>query len=103
MEVSRLGVQSELQVPAYATAIAMWEPNRIFNLHHSSQQRRIINPLTEQGKGSNPHPERHYVLNLLNYNGNSTTGNFFDAKGSKTPLSEHVNYAIFKHNSQEEV
>ena len=26
MEVPRLGVESELQLPAYTTAIAMWDP-----------------------------------------------------------------------------
>ena len=39
MEVPRLGVQSELQLPAYATATAMPDPYP-----------------TEQGQGSNPKP-----------------------------------------------
>ena len=46
-EVSRLGVESELQLPAFATATAMPDPSHIFNLPHSSQQRQILNPLTE--------------------------------------------------------
>ena len=46
MEVPRLGVQSELQLLAYATAIATRDPS-IWNLHHSSRQRRILNPLNE--------------------------------------------------------
>ena len=29
MEVPRLGVKSELRLPAYATATAMWDPSRI--------------------------------------------------------------------------
>ena len=45
MEVPRLGVESELQLPAYATA--MQDPNRICNLHHSSWQHRIFNPLSK--------------------------------------------------------
>ena len=44
MEVARLRVKSELQLPAYATAIATPDPCHICNLHHSSQQRRIPNP-----------------------------------------------------------
>ena len=42
MEVSRLGVEWELQLPAYATET----PGRshVCNLHHSSRQRQILNP-----------------------------------------------------------
>ena len=45
MEVPRLGVELELQLPAYATATAMWDPSRICDLHHRSRQHRILNPL----------------------------------------------------------
>ena len=44
---SRLGVESELQLPAYTTATAMWDPSRVCDLHHSSQQRWVLNPLSE--------------------------------------------------------
>ena len=37
------GVQSELQLPAYTTATS--DPSHICDLHHSSQQRQILNPL----------------------------------------------------------
>ena len=47
MEVPRLGVKSELQLPAYATATAMQDPSRIYDLCHSSQQHWIPNPLIE--------------------------------------------------------
>ena len=47
MEVPRLGVKSELQLPAYTTATAKPEPSCICDLHHSSQQCRILNPLNE--------------------------------------------------------
>ena len=49
MDVPKLGVESELQPPAYttATATAMRDPSRIFDLHHSSQQFRILNPLSK--------------------------------------------------------
>ena len=46
MEVPRLGVESELQLPANTTATAPWEPGHVWDLHHSSQQRRILNPLS---------------------------------------------------------
>ena len=35
MEVPRLGVESELQLPAYATATATWDLSHVCNLHHS--------------------------------------------------------------------
>ena len=47
MEVPRLGVESELQLPAYTTATVMQDLSRIFDLYHSSQQHRILNPLSE--------------------------------------------------------
>ena len=52
MEVPRLGVQSELQLLAYTTAIATPDPSRLFDLHHSSGQRRILNPLSEARDGT---------------------------------------------------
>ena len=45
MEVPRLWVESELQLPAHATATAMWDPSHICDLHHSSRLCRILNPL----------------------------------------------------------
>ena len=47
MEFPRLGVESELQRPAYAAATATGDPSRICDLHHSSWQCRIPNPLSE--------------------------------------------------------
>ena len=44
MEVPRLGVELELQLPAYTTAT---DPSRVCDLHHSSWQRWILNPLSE--------------------------------------------------------
>ena len=47
MEVPRLGVESELQLPAYTTATATPDLSLICNLHHSSRHRQILNPLIE--------------------------------------------------------
>ena len=52
MEVPRLGVESELWPLAYATATAAWDPSRICDLHHSSRQRWILNPLSEARDGT---------------------------------------------------
>ena len=45
MEVPRLGVESELQLPAYTTATATRDPSCTCDLHCSSWQSRILNPL----------------------------------------------------------
>ena len=47
MEAHRLGVELELQLPAYTTATAMQDPSHVCDLHHSSWQHRIFNPLSE--------------------------------------------------------
>ena len=47
LEVPRLGVQTELQLLAYTTATARPYPSHIYDLHHSAQQRQILNPLSE--------------------------------------------------------
>ena len=47
MEVPRPGVKSERQLLAYTTAIATADLSLICNLHHSSGQRWIADPLSE--------------------------------------------------------
>ena len=52
VEVPRLGVQSELQLPVYTTATATPDPSHVFDphqcsQHHSSQQHWILNPLSQ--------------------------------------------------------
>ena len=42
-----VGVESKLQLPTYTTVTARQDPSRICNLHHSSWQRQILNPLSE--------------------------------------------------------
>ena len=49
MEVSRLGVKSELKLPAYATAIATQDQSHVCDLHHSSWQCQILNPWARTG------------------------------------------------------
>ena len=49
MEVPRRGVELEVQLPAYTTATATQDLSRICDLHHSSRQRQILNPLREAG------------------------------------------------------
>ena len=47
MEVPRLGVKSELQLPAYTTAIATWDLSHVCNILHSSGQRQIPDSLSK--------------------------------------------------------
>ena len=47
MEMPRLGVELELQMPAYTTAAAMPDLSLVWDLNHSSQQCRTLNPLSE--------------------------------------------------------
>jgi len=47
MEVSRLGVEAELQLLAYTTATATQDPSHVCDLPHSSRQHGILNPLSE--------------------------------------------------------
>ena len=56
MEVPRLGVQLELHPLAYTTATATPDPSRICNLHHSSWQCWVLNPLSKA---------RERTLNLM--------------------------------------
>ena len=52
MDVPRLRVKSELQLPAYTTPIAMWDLSHICDLHHSSQQRQIPSPMSKAWYGT---------------------------------------------------
>ena len=47
MEILRLGVESELQLPAYTTATATLDLSSICELHHNSRQCWVLNPLME--------------------------------------------------------
>ena len=68
MEAPGLGVDSELQLLAYATA--MPDPSHVCDLHQSSWQRQILNPLSEARDQTCI--LRHYVRFLTdNHNGNS--------------------------------
>ena len=47
MEVPRLGVKSELLLPAYARATGMLDQSHACALYHSSRQHQILNPLSK--------------------------------------------------------
>ena len=71
MEVPRLGVRSELQLSAYATATATSDPRHICNLHHHSQQHQILNPLSEARDQTHILMDINQICNLLSHKKNS--------------------------------
>ena len=72
MEVSSPGAESELQLPAYTTATATWDPSHVYDLHQSSWQRRILNPLSEARERTHILTDTSTVcLLLLSHDGNS--------------------------------
>ena len=44
---SQAGSELELPLPACTTATATWDPRHVCNLHHSSWQRWLLNPLSQ--------------------------------------------------------
>ena len=77
IEVPRLGVKLELQLPAYTTATTTWDPSHICNLHRSSRQCRILNPLREARDGIRILMDTNQVLNPLSHSGNLNSQNSF--------------------------
>ena len=54
---SRLGVELELQLPAYTTVTTTWDPSCVCNLQPTPQLLATPDPQpTEQGQGSNLQP-----------------------------------------------
>ena len=47
IEGPRLGVKSELSLPACTTAMAMPDPSHVCDLHCGSQQCWLLNPVSE--------------------------------------------------------
>ena len=71
MEVPGLGAESELQLSAYATAIAIPDLRHICKPHHSSRQSWFLNPLRKARDQAGILKDTSWVLILLNHNGKS--------------------------------
>ena len=71
MQVPRLGVESELQLQAYATAIATRDSSHVCNLRHSSWQHQFLNPLSKARDQTRILMDTSRVCNQLSHNGNS--------------------------------
>ena len=81
MEVPTLGVESELQMLATATATATPDPSHVCDVHHSSRQCRILNPMSEARDQTWILMDTGQVLNPLSHNRNSS-GDILIAAGS---------------------
>ena len=73
MEVPRLGVKLELQLPAYPTATATRDQSLIFDLHHSSWQCWILNPVSEARGQTSILMNTSQVRFLVSHSGNFST------------------------------
>ena len=61
MEVPRLGVELELELQAYTTAVETPDPSYICNLHRSLGQHQMLGIKAE---GSNLYPHRDNIKSL---------------------------------------
>ena len=71
MEVSKIGIESELQLLAYSIATAMPDPSHIFDIHHKSWQHQILNPLSGARDQTCILMDTGRVCNPLGHKGNS--------------------------------
>ena len=106
MEVPRLRVKSELWPPAYGIATAMPDTSRICDLHHSSQQCQILNPLSEARDCTCILMDTSWILNLLSHNRNSLDSCFSSlctgpsANISLTQISHMATVRIKRHRNR---
>ena len=77
MKVPRLGVEVDLQLPTYTTATATQDLSRVCNLHRSSWQRWILNPLSKVRDRTHILRATSPVLNPLSHSGDSKRSFFF--------------------------
>ena len=71
MEVARLEVELELQLPATAMVTATWDLSYVSNVQHSSWQCQTLNPLSEAKGRTCILMDTTWVCNPLSHNGNS--------------------------------
>ena len=71
MEVPRLGVKMDLQLPAYTTATARQDPSHICDLCQNLWQYQILDAMIEDRDRTHIIMDTSWVLNLLSHNENS--------------------------------
>ena len=71
MEVLRLEVESELQLPVYTIDTATQDPSYLCELQCNSQQRQILSPLSKARDRTHNLMDTSWAPNLLSRSGNS--------------------------------
>ena len=103
MEVPGLGVESELQLPAYATATAMQDSSYIYNLRHTLWQCQILTHWVRPEIKPISLCILCQVLNPLSHNGNSLFFFFKIALAIQSLLCFHTNLNFFCSSSVKNV
>ena len=93
----RLGVIPELQLPAYTTAAATWDPSCVCDPHHSSWQDKILNPLSKARYPPCVLMDTSQVLNPLSYSGNSYMHYFYLINSNRSYLTRKNIFLYFMH------
>ena len=113
-EVPRPGVKSELQLPATATATAMPGPSHACDLHYSSQQCRILNPLNRARDQTCVLLDTSWVHNPLSHNKNPPNRFFLEkaflknvpnkrSYGDLNPLKNSTYHTFFSNNKKSQL
>ena len=71
MEVPRLEVELELQLPVYTTAATTQDLSHVCDLHHSLWQHQILNPLSKARDKTRVLIDISWDLKPLGHSGNS--------------------------------
>ena len=126
MEVPRLGVKPELQPLAYTTARATLDLSHVCDLHHSSQQCQVCNPLSKARDWTHnlmvpsrirfrsTTRELHHVCNILKMTWQNSRqvvaaglevelgsrGSGCGHKGWRCGISAETEYSIFEYQHQ---
>ena len=87
--ISWAGVESELQLLAYATTTATLDPSRTCDLHCSLQQNQNLNPLSEGRDQIRILMDTGWVFNPLSHNANSLKINFLRSLDFHTKQVEY--------------
>ena len=81
MEIPGLGVESELQLQAYTTAMATLDPSCVCDQHCSLHVARSLTHWTRPGIEPVSSQRQCWILNLLRHTGSSKTAWFFNLPG----------------------
>ena len=76
VKIPRLGVETELQLPAYSTAPAVQNLSHVCDLHHSFWQCWTLNSLSKARDQTHILMDTSRVLNPLSHKGNSKIADF---------------------------